>query len=168
MPPPPPATPRAQANPVHRGTLIGVLPIVHRGLGCIGLALSTNGQQWSPPTPLKRCEVHGKRTEDHPVAGVALVKGEVVLLLHEFVPGITFDQATPSRWRTAFARVGGLDWGKSGLVRYSVPCDDFAAWTARALASLAADGDAMARAMSDRGKGGLYICAPAACKSSEG
>ena len=47
-----------QTNPVHRRTLLGVMPIVHRGLGCRALALSTDGKRWSRPTPLKRCEVH--------------------------------------------------------------------------------------------------------------
>ena len=46
-----------QTNPVHRRTLLGVMPIVHRGLGCLALALSTDGKRWSRPTPLKRCEV---------------------------------------------------------------------------------------------------------------
>ena len=32
-----------QTNPVHRRTLLGVMPIVHRGLGCLALALSTDG-----------------------------------------------------------------------------------------------------------------------------
>jgi hypothetical protein len=41
-------------------------------------------------------QVHGKRTEDHPVAGVALFEDEVLFLVHEYVPGITFDQASPS------------------------------------------------------------------------
>ena len=47
-----------QTNPVHRRTLLGVMPIVHHGLGCLALALSTDGKRWSRPTPLKRCEVH--------------------------------------------------------------------------------------------------------------
>ena len=43
-------------------------------------------------------QVHGKRTEDHPVAGVALFEDEVLILVHEYVPGITFDQARVRAW----------------------------------------------------------------------
>ena len=79
-------------------------------------------------------------------------------------------QASPSRWRTAFTKVGGLDWGKSRLMRYSVPCADMAAWTARTLATLAADGDAEAHALSERTAANVYACAstpPAAAARNE-
>lgn len=154
------------ANPVHGGTLLGLMPLVHGSFGCIGLALSVDGKRWSRPESLKACEVHGERTADHPVAGVALVGRQMVFFLHESVPGATYDQASPARWRTAFSKVGGLDWGTSSLARYSLPCEDFAAWTARSLAALAADGDKQAQRVVVRAPE-LYVCSPGSWDQAE-
>ena len=55
-------------------------------------------------------------------------------------------------------------------MRYSVPCADMAAWTARTLATLAADGDAEAHALSERTAADVYACAstpPAAAARNE-
>ena len=46
------------ANPVHSGSLIAQFPLVQHARGCIGLALSIDGVQWSRVTPLVRCSQH--------------------------------------------------------------------------------------------------------------
>ena len=62
-----------QPNPVHRGSLIAIFPLVQHARGCIGLALSIDGKEWSQVTPLMRCAVHGERAENQPVGGLILL-----------------------------------------------------------------------------------------------
>ena len=158
----------AMASPVHHGTLLALYPLVHHSKACIGLSLSVDGQTWSPVTPLTQCKAHGERSEDHPVAGAALMRTEahpdsgrrrqrIVFFVQERVPGISYDLATPK----ALAKLHEfLEYkvGGARIVRYSVPCELLAAWTARELAGLAAKGVAGAALAAERRD--LYVCPP--------
>ena len=87
-----------QPNPVHNGSLVALVPIVHRGGACIGMTLSVDGLNWSPMSPLIRCAAFGERTAHHPVAGGLVRVGlhRLALFTHEFVPNIHVDKRTPA------------------------------------------------------------------------
>lgn len=45
----------ASSNPVLPTTLVALLPVAHRGVGCVGVALSEDGQHWSAIAPIASC-----------------------------------------------------------------------------------------------------------------
>tara|TARA_B110001452_G_scaffold188844_1_gene159135 strand:+ start:8 stop:1960 length:1953 start_codon:yes stop_codon:yes gene_type:complete len=119
-------------NPADPGSLIGLVPLVHRLGGCIGLTVSRDGQHWSDVTPLARCDVYGERTAHHPVAGL-IPRGDVVdLYVHENVPGITADRVS----ERALRRFPYLRQPPSKLVRYSVAKTVLSTWTSAALGAM--------------------------------
>jgi hypothetical protein len=124
-----------QTNPVLARTLIALFPLVHHHRGCIGLSLSVDGTTWSRVTPLLRCEVHGARAETQPVGFALLPRGELAVFVHERVPGIAYDEKTPHRLSMSLQRLMSRRGGAS-IVRYTLPCEKFARWTAEGLAEL--------------------------------
>ena len=117
----------AASNPVDEGSLVGLIPVVHRGVGCIGISLSVDGRRWAPAVPLTRCardiidgvtdKLHdGRRTVHHAVNGVVQRGGHVLLFVHENVPGIVEGTSPEHR-------------GPSRIVRYAVPAATFSKWT---------------------------------------
>ena len=133
-----------QSNPIHRGSLLAMFPLVHRFRACVGIALSLDGISWSRVTPLIDCAVQGERAVDHPVAGGAVYSkhdgvasnatggGNVSFYIQHRVPGISHDRLTPLElwhWRKGMEH-------ESYLSRYSLPCEKFAQWTLRQIRSL--------------------------------
>ena len=119
----------AVSNPVADGggSLVGLLPVVHQGSACVGISLSTDGQLWAPVVPITRCarddfggqphNLHdGRRGVHHPVSGIAMRGGHVLLLVHENVPGII--EGVPGGWKPP------------RLVRYAVAEAEFRQWSA--------------------------------------
>jgi len=117
------------ANPVHRGSLLAIFPLVHKLKGCLGLAASRDGVRWSRITPLRACPVHGERTVDHPVAGLVHRGDEVWLYIHERVPGISADRLSP--W-PLFKHLE-LAAQPARLVRYRMPVALLRRWTRQSL-----------------------------------
>lgn len=119
-----------QVNPVHEQSLLAVFPIVHRIRGCIAVATSMDGVRWTKITPLLSCSIYGERTMDQPALPAMVRRGnEVWLYVHEEVPGITIDRATP---RFAYAQMAANE-KPSQVVRYSFSCSKLANWTQSAL-----------------------------------
>ena len=170
----------AQSNPVHARSLVALFPLVQHARGCIGIALSLNGQEWSSVTPLMSCPVHGVRAEHQPV-GVALVPRhsqgglsrqtqggvngsawDVAIFVHEHVPGISFDKNTPHKLASMLSRFERRLGPGSHIARYAIPCGAFARWTAERLAEL--------EASSESGPPGdkasdSFVCSPAPASS---
>ena len=134
-----------QTNPIHRGSLLALFPLVHRLRACIAISLSVDGVTWSSPTPLRRCPLVGQRASDHPIAGgvvysprvdtstqAANASGSVVhFYLQHRVPGISQDKLTPVElwhWRRKTER-------PSAFLRHTISCSVFARWTLRQLGS---------------------------------
>ena len=165
-----------QPNPVHRGSLVALFPLVQHSRACIGLALSVDGVEWSSVTPLLRCGVHGERAEHQPIGMVALEGWEaslanarhrppggpspkkqahelnesiVAIYLHERVPEIAFDDTAPHRLFKTHQKLA-FERGGAHVVRYLVPCSLLSKWTAEQLAELSGMGRRGARAQSTR------------------
>jgi hypothetical protein len=137
----------AQPNPVHAGSLLAVLPLVHNHRGCIGLATSLDGLRWSAVTPVVGCatnwdgldlyERRGERTVDHVAAGVLRRGGRVQMYVHERVPGI-YDAGLRAWALRATGRAAEV---APRLARHSLPAPDFLEWTRASLRSLGAGAD---------------------------
>ena len=119
-----------QLNPLSPSSLVGLVPVVHRRVGCIGLAASLDGVRWSAITPLLRCSTDygdpthpGHRTTHQPAAGMLHRHRHVLLFVHEFVDGIV-------------QHPQGQHQRPARLRRWAVPEQTFSAWTQDALKSL--------------------------------
>ena len=121
----------ATSNPVDQGSLVGLFPVVHRGVGCIGISLSIDGKRWAPAVPITRCatddidgphgRLHdGRRSIHHAVSGIVQRGDDVLLFIHENVPGIV-EGATLCR--------SPASCGPSRIVRYAIPEATFSRWT---------------------------------------
>eukprot|EP00966_Prymnesium_polylepis_P115421 2667979-Prymnesium_polylepis.1 len=112
-----------QSNPIEdEGTesLLAIFPLSQPPAACIGIAFSIDGIRWSSVGKLKDCALapHG-RTAEHPVArGIARKGAAIHVYMQTVVPGV-------------YPRLRG-----SRLVRYSIPLNEFAAHSRRALQSL--------------------------------
>lgn len=130
-------------NPVDGGaSLLALLPLVHRGGGCVALAASRDGVRWSRPASLLPCATDteaqpfgGDRAIHQPAAGLVRRGDAVWVYVHENVPGVIEKSA---------AVVGAVRRGApladalppSRLVRYDVPVARLETWTREALASI--------------------------------
>lgn len=123
----------AQPNPVSPGTLLAVLPIVHRLRGCVAISFSRDGRRWSRPSPLVACRAYGERGAHQPAAPALLRRGDAVYIyLNVDVPSIALDAFLPERdYRAIDARQPD-----GRLVRYTVPCATLAAWSEEGLRGL--------------------------------
>lgn len=97
------------------------------------MAVSENGIDWSPITPLLGCAVHGERTTHHPVAGILRRKDEAHIYIHHNVPGVTAD-VTPSAKTQAEYRY--LKLPPAELIRYSVQVEALRSWTLKSMDAL--------------------------------
>ena len=102
-----------QANPVHTSSLVALFPVSQPPKACIAMAFSMDGVSFSRPVVLHASRMaarthdrqfHGTlewRGEDHPVAGVVRVPGnvssrQVLFYIHHAVKGVTTRKdATP-------------------------------------------------------------------------
>ena len=161
----------AQENPVHNGSLVALLPMVHRSRACIGITFSLDGLAWSAFMPLVRCMAFGSRAAHNPVAGgLHLIgRGRVACFIHEDIPGVSTgewepypappDESTPlilaretfgQRLPAVGHRAHVASERVSRVVRITFPCGRLAFWTQRALQALLGGPDAQ----------GTYACAP--------
>lgn len=156
----------AQTNPIHNGSLLSLVPIVHRLHACIGITFSVNGLDWSPVIPLVPCSAYGDRASHHPVAGglVSVGYGRVACFIHEDVPKIAADHAiqltiqTPMDldvWvkRYASRKRRNRNEQPSRIVRIEFPCERLASWTRRGLQTLGAASKSFRRKE-------LFFCVP--------
>ena len=138
-----------QTNPVHPGTLLALVPLVHCGGACIGITFSVDGLEWSPLRPIVGTtpwlSSDGARTSSRPVAGGLVMVGRVrvACFIHEHVPRgkdeINIRFSPLSTWELA-------QWNKvhpvqrrsspSKIVRIEFPCSRLALWTSRGLRTL--------------------------------
>ena len=145
-----------QSNPVHNGSLVAMVPVVHHFSACVSLTFSVDGLRWSPLSPLVRCAAYGERSAHHPVSGglVRVSQERIALLVHESVPYIYVDKRTPEVLRVWLedAKVRGWRHAGSGtpaigaaakrgpemsqLVRYEFGCGLLAQWTRKGLQAL--------------------------------
>lgn len=145
-----------QPNPVHNGSLVAMVPVVHHFSACVSLTFSVDGLRWSPLSPLVRCAAYGERSAHHPVSGglVRVSQERIALLVHESVPYIYVDKRTPEVLRVWLedAKVRGWRHAGSGtpaigaaakhgpemsqLVRYEFGCGLLAQWTRKGLQAL--------------------------------
>ena len=123
----------AQPNPVSAGTLLAVLPLVHRLRACVAISFSRDGRRWSRPLPLVACRAYGERGAHQPAAPAIIRRGDAVhIYINVDVPSIALDAFLPERdYRAIDARQPD-----GRLVRYTVPCRTLAAWTEEGLRSL--------------------------------
>lgn len=168
-----------QENPVHNGSLIALVPIVHRSRACIGFTISLDGLAWSRMVPLMHCVAYGQRAAHSPVAGglVRVGRGRVACFIHENVPGIhDYDDDQPhermpfalanhlklesSRAHSATVRASGkmpTTRKMSRVMRVEFACERLASWTKHGLKALS-NGEAY-------DKSAYYSCTPdAACE----
>ena len=125
----------AARNPADNGTtLLALFPMVQHFRGCICIAFSRDGLEWSAPMPLVSAAATGQRAHDQPAAGVIERGDRVDLYVHEGVPLINIDQTTPLALRARLRRRG--EARRTELVRYSVPRATLLRWTQQALADL--------------------------------
>ena len=120
-------------NPVHPRSLLALFPLAHKFRGCIGLSVSLDGVKWAAATPLLHCAVHGERTVHHPVQGVLRDGPDVVVFIHENVPGVTSDLTPTAAQMAAYPY---LKLPRPRLMRHALPADEFLRWTLRALRTL--------------------------------
>ena len=126
-------------NPLRPDSLLALTPLVHDGAACVAVSLSRNGVHWSALQPLVACSTdmerrdaayllerwkdkatyRGHRSTSQPAANVLIWEDQVLLFVHEQVPGIG-DNATALR-------------------RYAVPAQRFAAWTDASLGAHGGD-----------------------------
>ena len=117
-------------NPIRPDSLLALTPAVHNGVACVAISLSRDGIRWSSLQPLVSCATDleregaiaqlarlksmatfvGHRSTSHPVANVLVWEDNILLFIHEEVPGIS-------------------DKGPARLVRYAIPCAKFVSWT---------------------------------------
>ena len=123
----------AQPNPVVAGTLLAVLPLVHRLRGCVAISFSRDGRRWSRPQPLVACRAYGERGAHQPAAPALIRRGDAVhIYINVDVPSIALDAFLPDRdYRAIDARQPD-----GRLVLYTVPCATLAAWTEEGLRGL--------------------------------
>ena len=135
-----------QVNPVLPTSLLAIFPIVHRLHGCLGIALSLDGLNWSRMTPLITCGSVGERTLSQPAAPAMVIERNEAnsssfqprsmwVYVHENVGGASFDKFLPVGLREHREREAARGTAAQ-LVRYSLPLEVLERWTHRALRSL--------------------------------
>eukprot|EP00966_Prymnesium_polylepis_P294972 6811704-Prymnesium_polylepis.1 len=113
-----------QRHPLDGRALLALFPLSLPPSGCITMAVSLDGVQWSRPLKLvDSVAVPPGRTQDHPVAGGVRVRGGTVYFyIQRMVPGI----GAPAGTR------------KTRVERYALPTTELQRLTTEALASLPA------------------------------
>mmetsp|Transcript_23640 Transcript_23640/g.69402 ORF Transcript_23640/g.69402 Transcript_23640/m.69402 type:complete len:300 (+) Transcript_23640:1014-1913(+) len=88
-------------NPLDRGTLLGLFPVVlkealpqgtggaNNDTGIIGLSISCDGRHWAPLVVLTTCYARRNRTKDQPADGFIVRGSTIFVLIHRNVPGVT-------------------------------------------------------------------------------
>ena len=124
----------AQPNPVDSQTMLAVFPLVHRARACICLSVSLDAVHWSAPRPLLHCHAAGERSVHQPAVGLLRRGDQVLLYIHENVPGIREDAKTPEKFRLRLRQVRRKI--EPRIVRYIIAADTLRSWSDNAVRSI--------------------------------
>jgi hypothetical protein len=117
--------------------LLAVFPLVHRSRGCLCVSFSADGFIWSRARPLLRCAARGERSVHHPAIGLVRRADHVLMWVHENVPGLANDAATPLAHLEAYQRREATrPPPPPRIVRYTIPAAALRTWTDEGLRAL--------------------------------
>ena len=139
-----------QTNPVHSGSLLALVPLVHCTHAYVGITFSVDGLTWSPVVPLVQAAAwlasDGEHASSQPVAGGlrSVGNGRVACFIHQDIPRGGYEQAIPVTRETPLVLA---KWAEkrlhqraprppSSIMRIEFPCSRLALWTRRGLQDL--------------------------------
>ena len=128
-----------EVNPARSDTLVAFFPLVHRLRSCVAASVSSDGVNWSTPTPLAACETRGERALDHPAQGLVRLErnaSSVALYIQRRIVSLAADKLTPRPLRHTLLTSTEQLLGATYLVRHEIPLKRLAEWTAAQLRAL--------------------------------